>query len=49
VVTFLSIVPVGLIWSRFEHVSLKSVAEDREHAEETALAVAEPESPSGLI
>ncbi len=49
VVTFLSIVPVGLIWSRFEHVSLKSVAEESEHAEETALAVAEPESPSSLI
>jgi len=25
-VTFLAIIPVGLIWSRFEHVSLKAVA-----------------------
>ena len=35
VVSFLSIVPVGLVWSRFEHVSLKRVAEESEHAEET--------------
>ena len=34
VVTFLSIIPVGLIWSRFEHVSLKKLAEESEHAEE---------------
>ncbi len=37
VVTFLSIVPVGLIWSRFEHVSLKSVAVESEHTEEALL------------
>lgn len=37
VVTFLSIIPVGLVWSRFEHVSLKSVAVESEHAEETML------------
>jgi hypothetical protein len=36
-VTFLSIIPVGLIWSRFEHVSLKSVAVESEDAEETLL------------
>lgn len=34
VVTFLGIVPVGLIWSRFEHVSLKKVAEESEQASE---------------
>lgn len=34
VVTFMSIIPVGLIWSRFEHVSLKKVAEESEHAGE---------------
>lgn len=34
IVTFLSIVPVGLVWSRFEHVSLRKVAEESEHAEE---------------
>lgn len=33
-VTFLSIIPVGLIWSRFEHVSLKKVAAESEHAGE---------------
>jgi glycosyltransferase 2 family protein len=37
VVSFLSIVPVGLIWSRFEHVSLKSVAVESEHTEEALL------------
>jgi len=36
-VSFLSIIPVGLIWSRFEHVSLKAVAEESEQAEEDAL------------
>ncbi|MGO9318932.1 MAG: lysylphosphatidylglycerol synthase transmembrane domain-containing protein [Terracidiphilus sp.] len=34
VVTFLGIVPVGLIWARFEHVSLRKVAAESEHAEE---------------
>lgn len=34
-VTFLSIVPVGLIWARFEHVSLRKVAAESEHAGET--------------
>jgi uncharacterized protein (TIRG00374 family) len=33
-VTFLSIVPVGLIWARFEHVSLRKIAEESEHREE---------------
>jgi glycosyltransferase 2 family protein len=37
VVTFLSVIPVGLVWSRFEHVSLKSVAVESEHAEEALL------------
>jgi glycosyltransferase 2 family protein len=37
VVSFLSIVPVGLIWSRFEHVSLKAVADESEHTEEALL------------
>ena len=35
-VAFLSIIPVGLIWARFEHVSLRAVAAESEHeAEET--------------
>ncbi len=37
VVSYLSIIPVGLVWSRFEHVSLKAVAEESEHAEAEAL------------
>lgn len=32
VVTFMSIIPVGLVWSRFDHVSLKRVVEESEHA-----------------
>ena len=33
-VTFLSIIPVGLIWARFEHVSLRKIAEESEHSGE---------------
>ena len=33
-VTFLSVIPVGLIWSRFEHVSIKKLTEESEHAGE---------------
>ena len=32
-VTFLCIVPLGLIWARFEHVSLRKVTAESEHAE----------------
>jgi glycosyltransferase 2 family protein len=35
-VTFLGIVPVGLVWARFEHVSLRKVATESELAEEKA-------------
>ncbi len=35
-VTFLSIVPVGLIWAQFEHVSLRKITVESEHAEEEA-------------
>jgi glycosyltransferase 2 family protein len=38
VVTFLGIVPVGLIWSRFEHISLKRVTEESGHADEELVA-----------
>lgn len=42
-VTSLAIAPVGLIWARFEHVSLKKVAEESEHAgEELAHHAPEP-------
>jgi hypothetical protein len=33
-VTFLCIMPVGLIWAQFEHVSLHKISVDSEHAEE---------------
>jgi hypothetical protein len=33
-VTFLSIVPVGLIWAQLEHVSLRKVAAESDHADE---------------
>jgi hypothetical protein len=31
-ITFLGIVPLGLIWSRFERISLKQMTEESEHA-----------------
>jgi uncharacterized protein (TIRG00374 family) len=33
-VTFLSVVPIGLIWAQVDHVSLRKVAVESEHAEE---------------
>jgi hypothetical protein len=30
-VTFLCIVPIGLVWSRFEHISLRRISEESEH------------------
>jgi hypothetical protein len=30
-VTFLGIVPIGLIWARVEHVSLRKITEESEH------------------
>jgi hypothetical protein len=44
-VTFLGIVPVGLIWAQFEHVSLRKMAEESEHASEE-LAEDETVSPA---
>jgi hypothetical protein len=35
-VTFLSIVPVGLVWAQFEHVSLRKIAQESEEASEEA-------------
>jgi hypothetical protein len=37
-ITFLGIVPVGLIWARFEHVSLRKVAAESEQAGEQLAA-----------
>ena len=42
-VGFLAIAPVGLIWARFEHVSLRKIAAESGHAEEE-LAAEEPAS-----
>jgi hypothetical protein len=41
--TFLSIVPIGLVWAQLEHVSLRKVTAESEHAEEVleAQSVAE--------
>jgi hypothetical protein len=33
-VSFLCIIPIGLIWAQFEHVSLRKVTVESEHAEE---------------
>ncbi len=49
VVTFLGIVPVGLIWAQFEHVSLRKVAVESEQAavvEEEAAAEVPVQNPS---
>jgi glycosyltransferase 2 family protein len=37
IVTFLSVVPIGLIWAQFEHVSLRTVASESEHAGEVVV------------
>jgi uncharacterized protein (TIRG00374 family) len=39
-VTFMSIVPVGLVWARFEHLSLKQISEESE-AEASEVGAAE--------
>ncbi len=49
VVTFLGVVPIGLIWAQFEHVSLRKVAQESEQAavvEEEAAAEIPIENPS---
>lgn len=40
-VTFLCIVPLGLVWAQFEHVSLRKVTQESEHAEDLQAAEAE--------
>jgi glycosyltransferase 2 family protein len=44
-VTFLGIVPVGLLWAQFEHVSLRKVAQESEQAAEVSEARA-PDEPA---
>jgi hypothetical protein len=41
IVTFMSVVPLGLIWARIEHVSLKRVSEESEELAEQTPAVSE--------
>jgi hypothetical protein len=36
-ITFLCVVPVGLIWAQFEHISLRKVTHESEEAEEIAM------------
>jgi hypothetical protein len=31
IVTFLSVIPLGLTWARFEHISIKQISEESEH------------------
>jgi uncharacterized membrane protein YbhN (UPF0104 family) len=47
-VTFLGIVPVGLVWARFDRVSLIKVAEESEHAGEELVHHA-PKEPARQI
>jgi len=47
IVTFLSVVPTGLIWARFDHVSLRKISEESEdaaHIGVDALTAPEPAS-----
>jgi glycosyltransferase 2 family protein len=41
IVTFMSVVPLGLIWARIEHVSLKRVSEESEELAEQTPAISE--------
>jgi len=43
--TFISVIPVGLIWAHFEHVSLRKVTLESEHAEEELVAADLVEPP----
>jgi len=42
--TFLSVVPIGLVWAHFDHVSLRKVTIESEHAEENLDASAASDS-----
>jgi hypothetical protein len=34
IVTFMSVIPLGLIWARLEHVSIKKISQESEHFEQ---------------
>ncbi len=44
--TFLCVVPAGLIWAQFEHVSLRKVTVESEHAEDELVAKEDIAAPS---
>ncbi len=44
VTTSLSVIPAGLIWARFDHVSLRKVTVESEHAEENLVAAERSDS-----
>ncbi len=46
IVTFLSVIPTGLIWARFDHVSLRKVSEESEGAKLNTDALTAPEPAS---
>lgn len=46
VVTFLGIVPIGLVWAQFENVSLRKISEESEHAGEH---LAEEDRPAEAV
>lgn len=43
IVSFLSIIPVGLVWAQFENVSLRKVAEESEHVADEMNAAQVPQ------
>ena len=46
VVTFLSVIPIGLVWAQFENVSLRKVTVESEHAAEDVAAKDEAADPA---
>lgn len=46
IVTFLGVVPIGLIWAQVDHVSLRKVALESEHASEEVAAAEAASDPS---
>jgi hypothetical protein len=47
-VTFLGIIPVGLIWAQFEHVSLRKIAVESKHASEELVGEESPDQDVAL-
>ena len=46
--TFLSVIPVGLVWAHFEHLNLRKVTLESEHAE-AELAAAQSTDPAAAL